>query len=56
MPGVPVAAAIVPNPAILVPPTPAPEVSYYHNGAAYTETALRGYGFTDAHFATMQRV
>jgi hypothetical protein len=56
MPGVPTAAAIVPNPAILVPPTPAPEVSYYHNGVAYTESALRGYGFTDAHFATMQRV
>lgn len=53
------AAAIVPNPAILVPPpvlTPPPEVSYYHNGAAYTESVLRGAGFTDAHLAQMQRV
>ena len=64
LPGVPVAAAaVVPNPAILVPPampTPPPvvpvEISYIHNGAAYTETVLRANGFTDAHFATMQRV
>jgi len=66
LPGVPAAAAaVVPNPAILTPPamptlTPPPiapiEISYIHNGAAYTETVLRGAGFTDAHFATMQRV
>lgn len=66
LPGVPVAAAaVVPNPAILTPPampTLAPPpvapvvVSYIHNGVAYTEDVLRGAGFTDAHFATMQRV
>lgn len=66
LPGVPVAAAaVVPNPAILTPPampTIAPPpvapvaVSYLLNGAAYTEEALRAAGYTDAHFATMQRV
>jgi hypothetical protein len=66
LPGVPVAAAaVVPNPAILVPPSmptpptpPAPpaEIKYMHEGAVYTETMLRSYGFTDAHFATMQKV
>lgn len=66
LPGVPVAAAaVVPNPAILTPPAmptlaPPPAapvvVSYMLNGAAYTEEALRNAGYTDAHFATMQRV
>ncbi len=50
---------VVPNPAILTPPTPptpAPvEASYIVNGTAFTESALREAGYTDAHFAALPR-
>lgn len=61
LPGVATAApvaALTPNPAILQPPAPAPaaEPQYLLNGQVYAQSALVAAGYTEAHFATMQRV
>jgi len=39
-----------------VPPVPVTEKSYNVNGQVFTESALRGAGYTDAHFTTMTAI
>lgn len=50
-----IAPAPAPAPAIAPVAAPPVEASYIVNGAAYTESSLRGAGYTDAHFATLPR-
>lgn len=53
----PVNAVVPVAPPAIAPAVVSPvEPSYLHEGQTYTKSALVGFGFTEAHFATMQQV